>query len=161
MQDDNVLLLLSQRAHGTGLKSRLMATYHHLFDRDIIAFVRHDDTILRIHNGGEEYHLSAEDCFARLQVSMSAAWHLSVHASKPSTEVADLLSVASIALVSAEMAVSTCAVALAAVNLGANCNMHGTSKLCWPFVTGKTEACLPPIPSHPYLTGHCCKRIAS
>ena len=68
MQDDDTILLLNRKTHDTGLKGRLAFVYQQLFDRDIIAYIRRDAEVLRIHNGGEEFHKAAEECLGNLQV---------------------------------------------------------------------------------------------
>ena len=73
MQDDELVSLLKHKAYGTGLRAKMAGLYQKLFDKDIIAFIRHDPNVLRIHNGGEEFHKAAEDCVGLMQVCISPA----------------------------------------------------------------------------------------
>ena len=73
MQDDDLVSLLNRKEHGTGLRAKIAYVYQALFDRDIIAYIRHDPNVLRIHNGGEEFHKAADDCFGLMQVHIPAS----------------------------------------------------------------------------------------
>ena len=69
MQDDEVLYTLNLKPPATGFKAWLVSVYLKLFDRDIVALIRRDLSVLQMHNSGEEFDRAAEDCLSRMQVS--------------------------------------------------------------------------------------------